>query len=310
MFDRVLTVCLNPSLDTTIWLDNYDLDEPVRASREQLDAGGKSINVSRVLTSLGVPNKTITLVGRDNCKSIIEMLDLEHVRYKVVMLDGKIRENLSIVLPNGKMLKINRDGFSADDSAMLQMVYEVMDELVECKSPLAVFAGSLPRGSSKETYKTMIKQFCYGTNVPVAIDTDVLTERDIMDLRPFIIKPNQIELSHMAGRELKTIDEAASYAKTLTPYVNHVLVSMGAEGLLYVSKSDKFVYQPPRVEVKSTVGAGDTTLAGFIAALHNGLSIEEAVGYAGVCGTASVMLEGTAVIDADAPNRVLAMMAK
>ena len=104
-------------------------------------------------------------------------------------------------------------------------------------------------------------------------------------------------MSHIAKQELKTREEYLAFAKTLTPYVEHILVSLGAEGLLYLSTEQTLFCPAPKVLVKSTVGAGDTTLAGFITALYEGQTIDESVNFAMQCGTASVQLDGTDIIN-------------
>lgn len=295
LFDKVITVCLNPSLDITMWINKFDLDEPVSTIREKVYPGGKSINVSRVLTSLNIPNRAISLVGTTNCHRLSGLLDTEGVSYSFIKADGEIRENLSIVMPNEKMLKINRTGFFADTDCVEQLISIIEHELSGITAPLLVFAGSLPKNITKQCYIQLVERFTK-KNIHVAIDTDIFTKEDIMHIKPFIIKPNLVELSHLAGRELHNVEEVTEFARMLIPYVNHILVSMGGMGLVYLSKDETHIFKAPSVEVKSTVGAGDTTLAGFIASMFSGGSIAESVLYAGACGTASVILEGTGVI--------------
>lgn len=295
MLDKIITVCLNPSLDQTIWVDGFDMDEPVVAVDEKVYAGGKAINVSRVLTALKVPNHSVMVVGALNASVLTGLLKTEGVSFTPIKAQGHIRENLSIVLPDGRLFKINRKGFSVDEETLYEVSEGINASLANTQAPLVVFAGSLPQNMTVANYKALIMQV-RAKGIDVCIDTDIFTEQDIKEIKPLIIKPNHIELAHIAKKELSSIDEIKEYAKTLTQYVKHVIVSMGKDGLLYLSENEEHTYIPPKVAVKSTVGAGDTTLSGFIASLYNGESVAECVRFGGICGTASVTLPGTALI--------------
>lgn len=297
MFDKIVSVCLNPSLDTTIWINKYDINEPVRAIKEKIYPGGKSVNVSRVLTSLGIENQLISFVGKENLNIFDELLLQEKITdVNYITVDGAIRENLSIVTLDNELLKINRDGFSVNSENLDCLASKIFSVIENSKSPLIVFAGSLPKGIEKQEYKELILKF-RAIGAKICIDTDIFTFEDIKELNPFVIKPNHIELSHIATQELKTREHFLAFAKTLTPYVEHILVSLGAEGLLYLSTKQTIFCPAAKVLVKSTVGAGDTTLAGFITALFEGQTIAESVNFALQCGTASVQLDGTDIIN-------------
>lgn len=294
MFNKIITVSLNPALDLTVWVERIDFSEPVSATGEKYYPGGKAINVSRVLKSLGIETKLLGFTGDGNGKKLESLLKEENVGFDFISVGGMIRENLSIILPDEQIVKINRSGFSVSEDE-LELLKEKL--IAECRGakPLIVFAGSLPKGIGRERYKALILQM-KSVGAEVVLDNDFFSTDDLRGISPFIIKPNQVELSHMKGEELETIPECIEFAKTLSPYVKHILVSLGGNGLLYVSK-DKIIHASvPRVDVKSTVGAGDTTLSGFIYSLITDKPIEEATAFAASCGTASVTLDGTGII--------------
>ncbi|MEG1027194.1 MAG: PfkB family carbohydrate kinase, partial [Oscillospiraceae bacterium] len=116
MFDKIITVCLNPSFDVTIWIDNFDFSEPVKAVREEVYAGGKAINVSKALTSLEVPNKCVGILGKDNSEKFLSLLN--GFEFQHILIDGEIRNNFSIVSKENTMLKVNRNGFSISKSLL------------------------------------------------------------------------------------------------------------------------------------------------------------------------------------------------
>ncbi|WMJ22457.1 1-phosphofructokinase family hexose kinase [Paludicola sp. MB14-C6] len=304
MFNKIITITLNPSLDTTLWVDRFDLKEPVSAIREQIYPGGKSINVTRVLTALGIKSKALGFVGEQNITTFIQLLDQEEISYHFISVKGTIRENFSIVMPNGELFKVNRAGFSVEQSVLDSLQSNIESEIKDGDQVLLVFAGSLPKNVSKEQYKTLIQNLS-DEGIQIAIDTDIFTEQDIKELKPYIMKPNEVELSHLAKTENMNEKATCEYAKKLSQYATHVLVSRGDEGLLYAGNNELIQCSVPEVEVKSTVGAGDTTLAGFIKALKEELPIANCVQFAAACGTASVLLEGTGVISLEAANEMI-----
>ncbi|MEG0692064.1 MAG: 1-phosphofructokinase family hexose kinase [Oscillospiraceae bacterium] len=295
MFSKIITVTLNPSLDVTLWIEKFDLDEPVKCEKEKDYPGGKGLNVSRVLTALSVENIAVGITGKDNKEKLSRLLDLENVIYNFVENDGAIRENFSIVVPNGKMLKINRKGFFVAQSVLDGIREKIKQEIEGFDSPLIIFAGSLPQNVTKEQYKSLVLEFKQKGAI-IVLDNDIFSVKDLKEIAPFLIKPNCVELAHMFDKTEITDSEITDYAQILAAFTTHVLISMGENGLFYCSKNECMVVAVPKVEVKSTVGAGDSTLAGFIAALHNDNNVEYALRFAASCGTASVRLDGTEVI--------------
>lgn len=295
MFEKIITITLNPSLDTTLWIESFDMAEPVFAKNEVTHPGGKAVNVARVLHSLGINSRVIGFVGNENADVFIKMLNQEGVEHNFTTVRGKIRENLSIVSPNNKMLKINRQGFSVSDDEFEQLFEKLVNKVSESKSILLVFAGSLPQNVTAKRFKEKIISVKSDKN-KIVLDTNLFSEADIKEIKPFIIKPNEIEISTIAGKRLTGIDEIKDYAKKLSVFAENVLVSLGEDGLVYAGGGKVMHCIPPKVSVVSSVGAGDTTLAGFIKSIVEGGNAENSVVYATACGTASVLLEGTQAI--------------
>lgn len=291
-FDKIITVTLNPSLDATLWIDKLDLDEPVKCKREQYYPGGKGLNVSRVLTALSVENTAVCITGRENSAQLKALLDMENVCYDFLPNDGFIRENLSIVTAENKMLKINRQGFFVEDENIKKLREKIIGHVKAANAPIVVFAGSLPQNVNKECYKKLAMEI-KSLGAFIVLDNDIFSHDDLKEIAPFLIKPNCLEIAHMFGKSAISLEECTAYAKCLSEAIPNVLVSLGGEGLLYCSEVGIIKATVPKVEIKSTVGAGDSTLAGFIAAIFRGKSADIAVKYAAACGTASVTLEGT-----------------
>ncbi len=300
----IVTVMLNPCFDVTISVDKIDLQEPVRSLKEDTCAAGKAINVSKVLASFGVDNICVGIAGEENYNSYSAMLSSENVNHDFITVNGKIRENLTIVADNGQIFKLNRQGVNItqnDCDLMLDKILEYCEN-----DSLIVFAGSLPKGLSADSFKDMMLKIKDKlTDSKLVVDTTVFTLSHYYKIKPFIIKPNLPELSVIIGCPLESAEDVLLHIDKISKCATYTLVSCGGDGLICCHDGKIVKATVPKVEVKSTVGAGDTTLAGFIYALANNMPIDDATKFAAACGTASVTLEGTQIITKDMADEIL-----
>lgn len=308
LFDRIITVSLNPALDVTLWIPSMDFSEPNKTTAEKLYAGGKAINISRVLTALGEKSLSVGLIGEDNRKMFTDLLDEDGVKYDFVPVSGSVRENITLVIPDKRVLKVNRPGCAVSRDAMDAVKKRILDEIKAHESVLLVFAGSLPPNITSEAYKAFILSL-RRENVRIAVDTSVFKSEDIEAIRPFIIKPNLPEFRQMCGSNLPTEQSIIKSAGRMTEFVDHVMISLGGKGLLYANHDHILRLLPPSVTVQSTVGAGDTTLAAFIYSLQTGRDPSAAAAFASAAGTASVTLDGTGIVTPEQIETVLRDMA-
>lgn len=307
MFDKIVTISLNPALDVTIWLTTMDFAEPNQAAREEIFAGGKSVNISRVMTSLGMPAKALGLCGKENAGRFLKLLEQDGVSNDFVRLEGSTRENLTIVIPDKRVLKINRAGFPVSIEGMKQLRAKVEEEIQGNGKILLVFAGSLPANLTPESYKAFLLSF-RREGVCFALDNSFFHLSDIAEICPFLIKPNLLEFRQMSGSDLRTEQSIVKLARSLTAHVDHVLVSLGAKGMIYAGQDSGCRIYSPQVPVRSTVGAGDTSLAAFLCALQRGMAPCDAAVYGAAAGTASVMLDGTGIVSGKMIDSILPQM--
>lgn len=296
LFDRILTVSLNPALDVTLWVNTMDFNEPNKTTEEKVYAGGKAINIARVFAAYGQKNVScLGVAGSDNYKTFTTLLDQDGVAYDFVQIPGAVRENLTLVIPDKRVLKVNRAGCPVSAKAMHEVKDRILREIEGKGRCLLTFAGSLPPNITPEAYKAFILSL-KKENVVVALDSAVFHVEDMEEIRPFLIKPNLPEFRAMCGTDLRTEQSIIKFAKVLSGSVTHVLVSLGGKGLLYVGQGGGVRLIPSAVEVRSTIGAGDTTLASFVYALERGDSPASAARFAAAAGTASVTLDGTDLV--------------
>lgn len=295
MHRGIISVTLSPSIDVTLWLDGLRTDEANRVTDEMRGVGGKGINVSRVVQSFGLDNLCLAVAGRDNYSEFCGYLEEEGLRYELLQVEGVVRENLTLRYDE-ETVKINRKGL-----ALSTMLIGALMALIQSRvhpGDIVVFGGSLPENITVQDYVELILAV-KKTGALVAVDTDIFTLEHYRRISPWLIKPNIHELRHIVEVDGTTITDVVAAARRLGEAgVENVLVSLGGNGLVCVSAGEKVVRAVvPKVEVKSTVGAGDSALAGFIVGFVRGYSREECCRLAAACGTASTMKDGTAVAD-------------
>lgn len=302
MIRRIISVTMNPSIDVTLYTDGLKPDETNRVLDERREAGGKGINVSRVAHSFGLQTLCLSIVGRDNSREFSGYLEQESLPCENIPVNGAVRENLTLRY-NGNTLKLNRKGPSVS-AVKIGALIALIERRVR-PGDIVVFAGSLPENISTGDYVELILAV-KKKGVLIAIDNDIFTLEQYVRISPWLIKPNIHELRHIVKTEGDDpAKEAHAAAKILCGSgVENVLVSLGKFGMVYVAKGIALRAVVPEVEVKSTVGAGDSSLAGFIIGFIKECAVEECVRLAAACGTACVMREGTSLATRETADAV------
>jgi len=289
----IYTITLNPALDRTIWIDRIRDDVSNRILEERSFAGGKSIDVSKVLKSFGVDNTALGFVGGFAGRELEGRLLNEGVQSDFVRVAGETRTNIVIhERETGRQIVFNARGPEIRPSELMQFVEQI--EALPCADVVAI-GGSLPRGVSPEIYRkviTLVKR----CPARVVLDVDGAALKVGIQAKPNVIKPNIHELSELVGRELTEIDDVLAAAREVNGQgVEVVLVSMGGKGILLVADGQEYLAVPPAVKVESTVGAGDSSVAGFISGFVRGKDLRECLRYAVAAGTATTLQQGTAL---------------
>jgi 6-phosphofructokinase 2 len=289
----IYTITLNPALDRTIWIERIRDDVSNRILEEQSFAGGKSIDVSKVLKNFGVDNIALGFVGGFAGRELEGRLLNEGIQTDFIRVSGETRTNIIIhEKETGRQLSFNARGPEIRPSEMMQLV----EQIETLPSPnIVTIGGSLPLGVSPEIYRkiiTLVKR----SQAKVFLDVDGESLSLGMMAKPDVIKPNIHELSELVGHELKEVDEVVAAAREINSQcVGIVLVSMGARGILLVADGQEYLAVPPPVKVESTIGAGDSAVAGFISGMVRGKSLKESLIYAAAAGTATTLSQGTAL---------------
>lgn len=293
MVPIIYTITLNPALDRTIWIKNIRQDDPNRIEKEEKYAGGKGIDVSRVLNELGIINHALGFLGGYVGMEVEGMLLQEGVYCDFTPIANDTRTNIVLnITDTAKQIVFSASGPEIRP-AELTAFFKKLEGL---HSPEYVsISGSLPKKLSPVLYARAI-EILKNKNARVLLDTDGENLRVGIQAKPAMIKPNIHELGRLTGRNLLQFSEVLEAAREIQQSgIEIVLVSMGAKGILLVSSGESILAVPPKVEVINTVGAGDSAVAGFIFGQANGLSLKESLKCAVAVGTATTLQPGTAL---------------
>jgi 1-phosphofructokinase len=271
--DGIVTVTLNAALDHTVDCPGFEVGAVNRAAGQALSAGGKGINVAAFLAGRHASITATGFLGRDNAAPF-EMLFRERgIHDRCLRLPGASRVNIKVIdRPSQRVTDINLPGLSVTKDALAALVAEILKLAKE--SRWFVLAGSVPKGAPNKIYEMLAGELmargCF-----VAVDASGAALRHAIAARPSMIKPNQHELSELLGRPVSGRAEVLQAARELQKAgVGLVVVSMGAEGAIFVEEGRALLAVPPSIEVVSTVGAGDAMVAGVLSARMRGGDLE------------------------------------
>lgn len=293
----IVTVTANPSLDRAVTLGGpLQVGEVQIATGVREDAGGKGINVARVVTAADADALAVLpLAGSD---PFATALAATRVPVHVVPIDGHARANLTVLDPDGTTTKINLPGPHLGDGEQAALIAKIVD--ATAGADWLVLAGSLPPGAGPDFYVRIIAAVrgAHGTASPrVAVDTSgPALHAVVAGASPDLIKPNEHELAELTGEDADPGDIAGiiRLADGLVPArVGAALVTLGAAGALLVTSDGAWVGTAPRITAVSTVGAGDSSLAGYLLGDVAGLTPEDRLRSAMRYGAAAASLPGT-----------------
>ena len=286
---KIYTITLSPAYDVHATASSLVLQHENLAHVKSRDAGGKGVNVSRALTYNGVPNTAVVVLGRDNCTDFKAALDIDKMTYIAIEKCGRIRENLTIHEDGKDETRISFSGFSLDNGILAEV--ESLMEVDE--NTVVTFTGSVPKGVDMPEIKKFLAKL-KSKGAKVVVDSRSFTLEDLIEVAPWLIKPNSEEIAMYSGREVNSFADCLDFAKELCKGgIDNVMISLGEKGAILVTANGAVGAVPPAINALSTIGAGDSTIAGFIAAYCEGKDAAETLRVAVSYGSAACLLEGT-----------------
>lgn len=285
----IVTLTPNPSLDRTLELDTIELGAVNRATAVRLDAGGKGVNVARALTANGRTARTVLPVGGPEGAHLVSLLEEAGLDVQSVPVTASVRENVSLVEPDGRVTKVNAAGPQLTVAEVEALVKATVAAAADGATWVAA-SGSLPPGVRDDLYATVAADV-HAAGARIAIDSSGAPFRAAIAGRPDLVKPNAEELAEVTGMQLRTLGDVLDAARQLrSSGVGAVVVSLGPDGAVLVDDAGAWHATTPPLVPSSNVGAGDATLAGFLAA---GASGPESLAMAVAYGAATVQLPGS-----------------
>lgn len=290
----IVTVTLNPSLDRTVEVDRLQRGAVLRTSEPVIQPGGKGVNVTRALALNGTQSVAVLPVAGAEGAELNLLLDDAGVSARYVPVSGRTRSNLTVAEPDGTVTKLNEPGspLSAED---LEVLVEVLSSTVSA-ADWVVISGSLPPELSSAQFVELLRGVT-ALGASLAIDTSGDALAASLAARPRLVKPNRAELAEVVGRPVDSIAQVIAAAQELRGRgVERVLVSLGADGAVLVSEHGVLVGSSSVISPRSTVGAGDCFLAGFLSRFSLDEAAEDvALLEALAWGAAAAGLPGTSV---------------
>ncbi len=288
---KTITLTLNPAFDVHCQTESFELYKESLADITETDAGGKGINISRALCEFDIPNTAYVVLGNDNGADFEAKLKNYGLNYQALKIDGRIRENITIHTENTPETRLSFRGFSATDNLIDELEERVLNELQD--DTYIVFAGSVPQGISKERILKFLNNL-KEKGVKLIIDSKSITKEDLLSLKPYLIKPNEEEVSAYIGHNAETFEDCIEGAKFLNEKgIENAMISLGKKGAMTVTDGKVYLAKPPAVNIVSTIGAGDSSIAGFLYAKYNKKDTFECLKTAVAFGTAACLTKGT-----------------
>lgn len=280
----IYTVTFNPALDYLMYVSELQSDDINRTEKEQLFYGGKGINVSVILTRLGVKNKALGFLAGFSGHQLEDMLNADSIENDFVYLKkGYTRINVKI--KSKKETDINACGpeITADD---IQELFKKIENLE--KDDCLVLAGSIPKSLPDNIYEKILDKL-NGKGIDFVVDATGDLLKNVLKYKPFMIKPNHHELGEIFSTEIKTLDEIKKYGKMLQDMgARNVLISRGKDGAALLDENGE-IHTMGNVpgKIVSSVGCGDSMVAGFLAGYYQTKDYAYALKLGSACGNAT-----------------------
>ncbi len=305
---NVLTVTMNPTIDTSLTVDQVRPDVKLRSNKPRHEPGGGGINVSRAISILGGNSTAYFMAGGTNGTMLEQLLDEQDMNYIAVPIEGLTRENITVFEESSdQQFRFVLPGPEISN----EECNEFTDKLksVKEKPDYIVISGSSPPGVPADTYARIAKRG-KELGAKVIIDTKGEELKHALEEGVFLIKPNLRELRDLSGKELKNENEIQAAAKKIhdNGQSKIVVVSMGAGGVMVVSEEFTGKLTAPTVPIKSKVGAGDSTVAGITLFLSRRKPLIESILYGIAAGASAVMTGGTELCTRDDTDYLFARL--
>lgn len=304
----ILTITLNPCIDKSSTVEKIKPESKLRCSEVVNEPGGGGINVSKALKKLETTSVALFPSGGHNGNMLCSLLDEENIVFHAVDSKVETRENW-IVLEGST---VNQYRFTFPGRQVQEATIITLIDQIRSFSPSFVIAsGSLPPGLPDYFYGLVVKN-AKSVGAKCIVDTSGPALQALQGKGAYLIKPNIGELCKMLNVDWLDKEEVADAAHQaiMDGYAEMIAVSMGPEGAWIVSEEERYFATAPKVEKRSTVGAGDSMVAGMSFMLEQNRSLKEVISYGVACGSAATMNEGTQLFNKEDADRLYSIISQ
>lgn len=298
----IVTLTVNPSVDKSTRFSGLIAEHKIRCENPKFDAGGGGINVSKAIVRLGGSSLAVFTSGGPLGEMLKDLIQKEGVVFEAIQTLTPTRENfIAVDATTNSQYRFGFSGNILSDSE----VKKILETISNLKPGFLVVSGSLNEGLATDFYQK-VAEIARKSNSKLIVDTSGEALKKVLETGCYLIKPNVGELAKLVGAERLEMEEVNEAAKKIIAKggAEIVVVSLGPQGAVLVTK-DAYEYVPaPNVAKKSTVGAGDSMVGGMVWALSQNKSLKEVVRWGVACGSAATMNEGTQLFKPEDANRL------
>lgn len=300
----IITVTLNPAVDKTINISNFSIGHVNRVESVRIDAGGKGINVSKTIKVLNGESTAFGLIGGKSGDYIKEYLDTLGIKNNFIRITEDTRTNIKIVdTLNNTFTDINEGGPTVSQKE----IDRIKENLLSCldENSVLVLSGSIPNGIGSSTYKEII-ECVRPKKAKVILDAEGELFTEGLKASPYLVKPNRHELEKAFDVKIENDSILLNVCKEILSFgIRYVVVSLGENGSIMVSRDRAIKAKGLKVDVKSTVGAGDSMVGALALSIERNYDMDYALRLAAATSTASIMTEGTQTAKYDVINELI-----
>jgi 1-phosphofructokinase family hexose kinase len=290
----IYTLTLNPALDRELTVPDLVFDEVLRATALRVDYGGKGFNVSRALAALDAESVALGFVGGKTGEKLEAGLSSLGIATDFTWVAEETRTNVSVVSENQPhYLKVNESGSTVTPTEQDALMAQV--QRLARQGDWWVLAGSLPPGARESIYAQLVQEI-QSAGAHAILDTSGAPLRYGCEAGPFLAKPNAHEAGELTGMHLDTPESVRAAARAIHSLgVRIVLISLGKAGAFLSDGENAWMAEPPEIQERNPIGAGDASVAGLVWGLSQDLRLPDVLRWSVACGAAAAGLDGTAV---------------
>lgn len=302
---KVVTLTINPALDKSAKVAEMIPFDKLECFDITYHPGGGGVNISRVLHRLKVESHCLFPFGGKTGEHLIDLLEEQHIEVIATEISNLTRENFAVFNTKTKLQYRFGMPTSPFDEKELATVETLINQHV-ANNDIFVISGSLPKGLPVDYYSKIIKNLT-AKDVKVIVDTSGPVFNEVLKNELFLIKPNQKELARLAGKQTMTAKEQETFALQLvtSKTAKYVVVSLGKDGAFIAHKNGIEYISAPVISVKSTIGAGDSMVAGLIYAITKNETPTNMLRWGVACGVAATLSEGSDLAHKENIDKIL-----